>query len=83
MAPTYFAQDGSWGDAEGLLILDVSRWSEMDFEIIRDAPDFERMELAQQMNAWVLNNRSSLAGMDLLTKHIKENLHARHLKRVS
>lgn len=43
----YFAADGSWGDANGLEIIDVSNWTEYDFNSIRSAPDDYKILIAR------------------------------------
>lgn len=43
----YFAADGSWGDANGLEIIDVSEWSVHDFDSIADCADDMRVILAR------------------------------------
>jgi hypothetical protein len=45
----YFAADGSYGNAD-LVIVDTSDWSIDEWDIIENAPDSERMELAWQLS---------------------------------
>ena len=33
---TYFAKDGSYGDASGLVIVDTSKWTEDTWQMIRE-----------------------------------------------
>lgn len=42
----YFAEDGSYGDATGLLVTDSSKFTEADWEAIDMAPDDDRVSLA-------------------------------------
>jgi len=42
----YFAQDGSYGNANGLIILDALGWSSDDWERIENASDFNRLDVA-------------------------------------
>ena len=39
MAYTYFAKDGSYGDASGLVIVDTSKWSEETWQMIEETSD--------------------------------------------
>jgi hypothetical protein len=43
----YFATDGSFGDASELEILDVSKWSEADWNEIQDEADEYRIATAR------------------------------------
>lgn len=45
----YFAADGSYGDAEELLIVSTSDWSATDFDLIEDATDSGRLATAIQV----------------------------------
>lgn len=46
MALTYFAADGSYGDAHGLIILDTRGWGNDDWNKIDASPDGERIIVA-------------------------------------
>jgi hypothetical protein len=46
---SYFAPDGNYGDAEGLLLLDTTDWSEDDWLAIEEAGDFNRTQVAQDI----------------------------------
>ena len=46
---TYFALDGSYGDAAELLIVDTSMWDEADWEQIHNATDNQRSEIVQSI----------------------------------
>jgi len=39
----FFAEDGSWGNAQGIQIFDTSKWSEQDFEQLDNCSDDERV----------------------------------------
>lgn len=42
MSQYYFAEDGNWGGAEGLLVLDCAALTDDEWELIEDASDSER-----------------------------------------
>ncbi len=46
----FFAEDGSWGNAQGIQIFDTSKWSEQDFEQLDNCSDDERISIAEQIN---------------------------------
>lgn len=50
---TYFASDGSYGDAENMVVLDTSNWTNSEFEILDWAQDEERAELAVEIDWWL------------------------------
>lgn len=39
---TFFAKDGSFGDADGLVTIDTRMWSSSDWERVEDALDYRR-----------------------------------------
>jgi hypothetical protein len=43
---TYFAEDGTYGNAKGLLVLDTELWTEDDWHKIDTASDNERATVA-------------------------------------
>lgn len=43
---TYFASDGSYGDADDLITIDTSGWTEADWEKIEEASDSDRGAIA-------------------------------------
>ena len=47
---TYFAMDGSYGDATDMIILDTALWTEEDWVEIDEAQDNERSNIAQAIN---------------------------------
>ena len=49
MALTYFANDGSYGDANGLVIIDTRAWSPEDWEAVENANDYTRSNLAHNI----------------------------------
>lgn len=46
MALTYFAADGSYGDADGLIILDTRAWGPNDWSLIDNVTDNDRASIA-------------------------------------
>ena len=45
----YFAQDGNYGDATELIIVDTTNWTEDDWLLIEDATDSERADMAERI----------------------------------
>lgn len=43
----YFAKDGSYGDADGLLIVDPSNYTAQQWEDIVNATDIDRIHLVR------------------------------------
>lgn len=35
----YFAEDGNYGDANGLVVLETTKWNELDWEAIEESSD--------------------------------------------
>ena len=48
---TYFAKDGSYGDAEDILVIDTSKWSDEEREAIEMCADSARWDVAAQIDA--------------------------------
>lgn len=46
MTTYYFAADGSYGDADTLIIVDTADWTEEDWDHIEFARDRDRAEIA-------------------------------------
>lgn len=55
MEPTnttaYFATDGNYGSAAGIVIADTALWSEEEWNEIEEAPDYLRAATAETINA--------------------------------
>lgn len=49
MTTTYFAADGNYGDAEGLVMIDTTDWTEDEWMTIEYAPENERARIAQEL----------------------------------
>lgn len=47
MTTHYFATDGNFGDAEGLVIVDTSEWDDDDWAAIDFAPDSDKARIAK------------------------------------
>jgi hypothetical protein len=47
MTKYYFADDGNYGDAEGLLVVDDNDFSTAEWEVIETAHDSERLWLVR------------------------------------
>lgn len=50
MALVYFALDGNYGGATGLVIADVSKWTDEDWLRIDEADDSSRPSIAQSIS---------------------------------
>lgn len=50
---TYFAADGNCGSADGLVVIDTSDWTENEWNIILDAPNEERVRIAQEISSFL------------------------------
>ena len=46
----YFAEDGNYGSADGLVIVDTSDWTEDEWEIIDGALDCDRPIIARSLS---------------------------------
>lgn len=46
MALTYFANDGSYGAAAGLVILDTRAWNQEQWDAVENASEYERVAIA-------------------------------------
>ena len=49
MALTYFAADGSYGDAAGLIILDTRAWNKEQWDEVEEASDYVRAAIASRI----------------------------------
>jgi len=50
MGTSYFAADGSYGDAAGIVVIDTTTWDEEDWDTITFAPDSERARIAYELS---------------------------------
>lgn len=42
MQELYFAEDGNWGNAENILIVDIDEWTQETLDYVEDSSDFYR-----------------------------------------
>lgn len=49
----YVAIDGNWGDAQGLLIIDDSKWEQSDYTMIDEASDHNKCDVAEAVDRWI------------------------------
>lgn len=43
----YFAKDGNYGDASGMMVLETTHWSDLDWQILDAAKDEDRPVVAR------------------------------------
>lgn len=43
---TYFAMDGNYGSAHGLVVIDTNGWTDEDWDTIEMAGDYDRIVVA-------------------------------------
>lgn len=53
----YFASDGQFGDAEGLVFIETDGWEADDLEMIANTPPWDRKAFAQDMSRFVALGR--------------------------
>lgn len=46
MSKTYFAKDGSFGAADGLIVIDTSEWTQDDWDAVESGTDQDRAVVA-------------------------------------
>lgn len=49
----FFAEDGSFGHAEGIVIIETDQWEEEDWDIVADVNDSRRAKVAKAMATWI------------------------------
>jgi hypothetical protein len=49
----YFTDDGQFGDASGLVFIEVNGWESSELEMIDDTPPWDRKAFAQDMAEFV------------------------------
>jgi hypothetical protein len=47
MSKTYFAEDGNYGNAESMTVVDTDNWTDEDWEVIDESLDSERPWVAE------------------------------------
>jgi hypothetical protein len=66
---SYFAEDGSYGGASGLLVLETTHWSELDWQLIDMARDEARPTVARILT----ESYEPGANQELLRKKLEED----------
>jgi len=61
----YFAEDGNFGDASNIQLIETDRWEQSDFDIIMETNDNSRLEMSKRVAAWVRLGRPA----DFFTKY--------------
>jgi hypothetical protein len=56
----YVAIDGNWGDAQGLLIIDDTKWEQRDYTMLDQASDHNKCEVAEAIDRWIDAGRPDL-----------------------
>lgn len=54
----YFAKDGNYGDADGITVIDVTKWEADDFDLIDQASDEHRPLAARLVAEWIEKGRT-------------------------
>jgi len=54
----YFAEDGNFGEASGLTVVDTTEWEESDFDLVEQASDWNRPLAARAVSDWIEAGRS-------------------------
>ena len=49
MIKTYFAEDGSYGNADNIALVDTDDWTPEEWETIDETPDWERPGVAEKL----------------------------------
>jgi len=44
---SYFAEDGAYGDASGILVMETTHFSELDWQMLQDCSDEQRTAVAR------------------------------------
>jgi hypothetical protein len=44
---TYFAQDGNYGSADGMTVMETTLWSELDWQMVDEVSDEHRATVAR------------------------------------
>jgi hypothetical protein len=55
----YFSQDGNYGDANSLNIIDTSDWTSEDWDLIDETSDYDRADVAREISDNKLSNSST------------------------
>jgi len=63
MTKHYFAADGSYGDAQ-IIVVDTSDWSQDEWDIIENCSDSERLDIAYQLTQEPKIQQDTLPGLE-------------------
>ena len=55
---SYFAKDGNYGDANGIIVVDTSEWTDSDFEMLDGVSDWDRPLAARTISEWIEGGRT-------------------------
>ena len=55
----YFSDDGNYGDAYDIGVFDTTNWTDIDWHLIEEATDSQRLSIARN-----INNRHSGANIE-------------------
>jgi hypothetical protein len=75
MSRTYFAADGNYGNADGLLVLDTSKWTDEQWDYVMNASDDDRLSEATRM--------SSMARIEAENEALKNCLSAERQRQIA
>lgn len=50
MSITYFAMDGNYGDADGIVLVQTEEWTEAEWDMVETCTDSERADLAVEIS---------------------------------
>ncbi len=56
-AGLYVTADGSWGNADGMSIIDDSEWDDSDYVLLDGVNDGEKADLADAISRWITYGR--------------------------
>lgn len=51
MTAIYFAEDGNYGKATGIVIVDTARWSDEDWDKLESVSDWQKPYVAREIAA--------------------------------
>lgn len=60
----YVAVDGSYGDSEGIALIDDHDWIASDYSILEEQGDHRRADTAEAIDRWVKEGRPTIEGFD-------------------
>jgi hypothetical protein len=58
MQLSYFAEDGNYGSASGLTVIDTTAWTESDWTMLEEASDNQKALTARVVSEWIESGRS-------------------------